>query len=71
MPETIHIGSASGTIFALALFALICAALGYISYSLLARPETRRAQFRRLGAVSRRTSLLLAISFSAALFALI
>jgi hypothetical protein len=71
MTETIYIGSDAGTRFALAFFAAFCAALGYVIYSLLARPETRRADFITLGAASRRTSLLIAIAASGALFAVI
>ena len=71
MPETIYIGSESGTRLALAFFAVVCAAVGYVIYSLLARPETRRANFITLGAASHRTSLLIAIIVSAAIFAAI
>lgn len=71
MNETIHIASEVGTRLALAFFASVCATLGYIIYSLLARPETRRAEFITLGAASRRTSLLIAFAVSGTLFAAI
>ena len=71
MPETIYIASQASTRAALLFFAAVCAALGYVIYSLLARPETRRADFIRLGAAPRLTSLLFTIALSFTLFAVI
>ncbi|MSO20404.1 MAG: hypothetical protein EXQ56_08050 [Acidobacteria bacterium] len=69
--DTIHIGSASGMLFAFVFFLAFSLTIGYVVYSLLARPETRRAEFIRMGAVSRRASLVIAGSLSGGLFVLI
>ena len=71
MPETIYIASQASTRAALLFFAAVCAALGYVIYSLLARPETRRADFISLGAASRPRSLLFSAALVATLFAVI
>lgn len=71
MPETIHIGSREGALLAAAFFAAMSAAIGYVLFALLARPETRRAEFLSFGAASRRFSAIFATVFSSALYALI
>lgn len=71
MSETIAIGSAAGTWSAVLFFAALCATLGYVVFALLARPETRRAEFLRCGALPRGASLLLALVAGGGLFLLI
>ena len=71
MTETIYIGSAGGAWSTLGFFAAFCALLGYGIYSLLVRPETRRAESLNLGAVSRLAGGLIAGALSGTIFLIV
>ncbi len=71
MNENIYIGSAVGTLLALVFFLAIAVAIGYVVYLLLAHPETRRAEFLSLGAVSRITAMLIAAVIGGMIFLVI
>ena len=69
--ETISIGSEMGRWLALIFFLAFSAAIGFVVFALLSRPETRRAEFLKLGAVSRKVSAVVGTLLGAAVFSTI
>lgn len=69
--NTIHIGSVAGMLFAAVFFLIISAAISYVAYALLARPETRRAEFIRLGAAPQRTALIIGSLLGSVIFLIV
>jgi low temperature requirement protein LtrA len=69
--EAVNIASLSGTLLALGFFLALCLGITYVIYTLLTRPESRRAEFVRLGAVGGRTALAIAGCLGLAVFLLI
>jgi hypothetical protein len=66
--ETISIGSEAGRWLALIFFFALSVAIGFAVFSLLSRPETRRAEFLRFGAASRKVSAIVGTLLGVAVF---
>ncbi|HXG64943.1 MAG TPA: hypothetical protein VNO70_07530 [Blastocatellia bacterium] len=68
--ETLHFGDPGGNVAALSFISIFAVLIGFTLYGVLAYPSFRRAEFRTLGRIPRRSALLIGAIVTALIIAL-